>query len=100
MRSPPRASRSGPRRASTVVRRSFALPVRLVEQVSEAAPPEYRGNLNAVVRTALEEFVRNHRRAAFEREMASMAADPQVRAVNAAIHREFEALEGEGLPPA
>ena len=60
----------------------------LVEQLVEAGPPEHRGNLNAVVRTALEQFVRNHRRAAFESEMALMAADPQVRAVNAAIHRE------------
>ena len=82
-----------------MVRRSFALPAKLVEQVAEAAPPEYRGNLNAVVRTALEEFVRNQRRAAFEREMESMAADPQIRAVSAAIDREFAALDGEGLPP-
>jgi hypothetical protein len=81
------------------VRRSFALPAALVEQVSEAAPPEYRGNLNATVRTALEEYVRNREREAFEREMEEMARDPQIRKVNAEIFREWEAIEGEGLPP-
>jgi hypothetical protein len=90
----PKASPGG------TVRRSVALPSRLVEQVSEAAPPDVRGNLNAVVRTALEEYVRNRRRAAFESEMAEMAADPQIRAANAEILREFEATDGEGLPPA
>jgi len=91
---------SARRKRSNVVRRSVALPTRLVEQVSEAAPPEYRGNLNAVVRTALEEYVRNRRREAFDEEMERMAADPQIRAENEAIHREFEGTLADGLPPA
>lgn len=95
-------ARRGRRAAQTprTVRRSFALPSALVEQVSEAAPEELQGNLNAVVRAALEEYVRNRRRAEFEAEMDRMAADPQIRAVNAAIFHDFEAIQGEGLPPA
>lgn len=94
--SPPKTKK---RRAPALVRRSFALPARLLEQVSEAAPPEYAGNLNATVRTALEEYVKRHGDAAFEREMDEMAADPWIRAVNAEIFRDFERIEGEGLPP-
>lgn len=82
------------------MRRSVALPARLVEAVSEAAPPEYRGNLNGIVRTALEEYLRNRRREAFERDMDAMAADPQVRAVNEEIFRSLAPLDGESLPPA
>lgn len=39
------------------------------------------------------------RRRAFAREMAAMAADPQVRAVNREIFRDMEPLDGECLPP-
>jgi len=89
-----------PRAARThVVRRSVALPARLVEQVSEAAPPEFRGNLNGIVRTALEEYLRTREREAFDREMERMAADPQVRRVNRDLFRAWQALDGEGLPP-
>ncbi len=35
----------------------------------------------------------------FEEEMARMAADPQIRAVNAEIDREFRVTEMDGLPP-
>lgn len=82
-----------------MIRRSFALPAKLVERVSEAAPAEFGSNLNAIVRTALEEYARAREREAFEREMEEMAADPWIRQVNAEIFREFERIEGEGLPP-
>jgi Arc/MetJ-type ribon-helix-helix transcriptional regulator len=81
------------------VRRSFALPAQLVEQVSEAVPPEYGSNANAAVRHALEDYVKRKREADFERRMDEMAADPWIRAVNAEIFRDFERLDGEGLPP-
>ena len=87
-------------RAARVVRRSVALPRRLVEQVSEAAPEELRGNVNALVRTALEEYVRSREREAFEREMDAMAADPGMRSVNAEIFRSLGPLDREALPPA
>ncbi len=84
---------------SAVVRRSFVLPAQLVEQISEAAAPQYRGNLNAAVRAALEDHVKRKRDEEFERQMDAMAADPWIREVNAEIFREFEALDGEALPP-
>ena len=86
------------RRAPALVRRSFALPARLLEQVSEAAPPEYAGNLNATVRTALEEYVKRHGDAAFEREMALMAADPAIQEINADLNLEFRHTLLDGLP--
>ena len=89
-----------PAKRSGTVRRSFALPAKLIEQVSEAAPPQYRGNLNAAVRIALEEHVKRKRDDAFERRMDAMAADPWIRQVNAEIFRENEAHEGEEIPPA
>lgn len=81
-----------------VVRRSFALPARLVEQVSEAAPEECAGNLNAIVRTALEEYVRRKEDEEFEREMERMAADPQIQAVNAELNHAFRHALMDGLP--
>ncbi len=85
--------------AQKTVRRSFALPAVLIEQVSEAVPPEHGVNPNAAVRHALEAYLERKRRDAFEREMDAMAADPWIRTVNAEIFREMEALDGEGLPP-
>ena len=87
------------RAKSGVVRRSFVLPTRLVEQVSEAAPAQYRHNLNAAVRAALEDHVRRKDEEEFERRMDAMAADPWIRRVNAEIFRDSEALDGEALPP-
>ncbi len=88
----------GRRRRSSTLRRSFVLPVRLVEQVSEAAPPECRGNLSGIVRNALEEYVIRRREEAFAAEMQRMAEDPEIRAESAAIEREFRVAEGDGLP--
>lgn len=85
---------AGPRRT---IRRSFALPAKLVEQVSEAAPPEHGGNLNAIVRTALEEYVERHRNAAFAEEMRRMAGDPQIRAVNADLNEAFRGTLMDGV---
>ena len=59
------------RSKSSVVRRSFVLPARLVERVGEAAPPEYGDNLNAAVRHALEEFVRRKDDEEFARDYPS-----------------------------
>jgi hypothetical protein len=69
-----------------------------VEKVSEAAPPEYRGNLNGVVRLALEEFVARRERDAFEREMVEMADEPGFREKVRAMSRDMEGLDDQGLP--
>jgi hypothetical protein len=66
--------------------------------VSEAAPEEYRGNLNAAVRHALEAFVARRAAEAFEREMEEMAADPQIQAITAELNEAFRCTEMDGLP--
>lgn len=83
--------------AKKTVRRSVALPRRLVEEVTAAAPPELRGNLNRLVIVALEEFGRRQRARAFDKEMEMMSADPDIRTECASIAAEFAPAEGDGL---
>jgi len=91
------AANSRKRRPAGTVRRSFALPARLLEEVRESAPSEGPGNLNALVRSALEEYVARRREEAFAEEMARMAADPALRRACGDIDRAFRAAEGDGL---
>jgi hypothetical protein len=79
------------------VRRSVALPRRVVEEVTSVAPAELKGNLNRLVTVALEEFTRSQKARAFEDAMAKMGADQAIRAECAAITREFAAAEADGL---
>jgi predicted DNA-binding ribbon-helix-helix protein len=84
-------------RRSGTVRRSFALPLRLIEEVREATPSDGPGNLNALVRVALEEYLARRRDEEFGEAMERMADDPQVRRVSDLINREFRSAEGDGL---
>ena len=79
------------------VRRSVALSRELVEEVSRAAPPELRQNLNRLVTIALQEFAAKRKGRAFEEAMAQMAADPAIQTECAAISREFTNAEADGL---
>jgi len=79
------------------VRRSIALPKRLVDEVSSVAPPELKANWNRLVTVALEEFAQRRRALVFERSMARMAADPAIRRENQAIQRDFARAEADGL---
>lgn len=98
MKSPTRtAARAKPKRPTGTVRRSFALPYALLKDVLAVAPPEGPGNLNAVVREALEEYVVHRREEAFAEEMARMARDPQVGRESDRVMEEFRAAEGDGL---
>ena len=84
-------------RLTNAVRRSVALPRTLVEEVAAAAPPDLQGNVNRLVIIALQEFVARRKNRTFRQAMAEMAADPAIRAENAAIAREFAAGESDGL---
>ena len=86
-----------PKRKEGTVRRSFALPLRLIEEVLEAVPPGGPGNLNALVRVALEEYVARRKDEEFGEAMERMAQDPQVRRVSDLINKEFRSAEGDGL---
>lgn len=79
------------------VRRSVALPRRIVEEVTAVAPAHLKGNLNRLVTVALEEFARSRKAQAFEESMARMGADPAIRAECAAIAEEFAGAEADGL---
>ena len=79
------------------IRRSVALPRRLVEEVIQAAAPDLGQNLNRLVTVALEEFLERRRQQAFEEAMARMASDPGIRAASAAINTELEVADADGL---
>lgn len=81
------------------LRRSFALPNRLVEAARELSDPDLRDNLNRLVTVALEEYVTRRKRDAFKAEMATMAADPEIQAEIARIQGEFSGAEMDGLGP-
>jgi len=83
--------------ATHSIRRSIALPKRLVDEVSSVAPPELRANWNRLVTVALEEFAQNRRSKEFELAMKKMAGDPAIRRENDAIQRAFARAEADGL---
>jgi metal-responsive CopG/Arc/MetJ family transcriptional regulator len=80
-----------------IVRRSVALPYKLIEEVRTVAPPELRENLNRLVTVALQDFVTKRKKRSFEESMAQMAADPAIRAECAILAREFAIAEADGL---
>ena len=79
------------------VRRSVALPRRLVEEVSSLAPPDAARNWNRLVIVALEEYAARQRSARLEESMAAMAADPAIRAETKSIDKLFRKTERDGL---
>ena len=83
--------------ATGVVRRSVALPRRVVDEAERMAPPNLRRNLNRMVTEALREFAARRAGQEFERAMSEMAADPGIRQENAKISGEFRKTETDGL---
>lgn len=79
------------------VRRSIALPRRLVEEVTELAPPGADQNWNRLVITALEDYASRRRLARFEEAIAAMAADPSIRAETKSINKLFRKTERDGF---
>ena len=81
---------------SQTVRRSIALPARLVKEVTMLAPDAAK-NWNRLVISALEEYAAQRKRARFEEAMAVMAADPAIRTEAEKIDRAFRKTERDGL---
>ncbi len=79
------------------VRRSVALPYKLIEEVRSVAPPELRENLNRLVTVALQDFVTQRKKRSFEKSMAEMADDPAIRKECAVLSKEFVIAEADGL---
>ena len=85
------------KKVQKTVRRSVALPRRLIDEACAVAPPELGQNLNRLVTVALQEFAARRKAQAFEAAMAQMAADPAIRSECAAIERGFSIAEADGL---
>ena len=88
-----------PRPASKtpVLRRSFALPQALVKQAQAFLPAEQRGNLNGLMKQALEDFVRQHRYEDFRKSVQRMARDPKTVAEQRRILEDTAGLDEDGL---
>ena len=83
---------------SRIVRRSFALPRRIVADAIAVAPAELQTNLNRLVTTALEAYTAARKQQAFEAAMAAMTADPAVTRVSGDLLAAFRMTEADGLP--
>lgn len=79
------------------VRRSVAVPLQLIEEARRVAPPELKDNFNRLVITALYDYSARRRKESFEKEMALMAADPDIRCELANISADFTHAEYDGL---
>jgi hypothetical protein len=84
-------------RESNIVRRSVALPSKLISDVLSVAPEELKGNLNRLVLVALGEFLARRKAELFAHAMEEMAADPAVRSECALIDEEFATAQFDGL---
>jgi hypothetical protein len=82
---------------ANIVRRSIALPRKLVEEAKSAAPPELKENFNRLVIVALEDFAAHRRKQTFEEAMNQMGDDPEIKAQCQTIVREFAETERDGL---
>ena len=79
------------------VRRSVALPRRLLEDVSRLADPGAARNWNRLIVTALEEYAARQKRARLEDAMEAMAADPAIQSEVRSIGKLFGKTERDGL---
>ena len=84
-------------RVQKTVRRSIALPRRLVEEVTQLAPSEAAHNWNRLVVIALEEYAARQRKARFEAAMKAMAVDPAIQVETKSINKLFVKTERDGL---
>ena len=87
---------SSPKKPATI-RRSIAVPARVVEAARAAAPPDLKDNLNRLTIVALEEYAARRCAEQFERAMAQMAGDAAIRDVCQGIEAEFAIAEADGL---
>jgi len=79
------------------IRRSIALPNKLVEELRSVAPPELRDNFNRLVTFILIDFTKRQKKCQFETAMAEMANDPAIREVCSVLSEEFTKAESDGL---
>jgi hypothetical protein len=79
------------------IRRSFALPSKLIDEVLSVSTIAEQSNLNKLVTVALQEYVNNKKRREFEKSMLEMANDPEILRECGVIEKEFKQTEMDGL---
>ena len=79
------------------VRRSFALPSKLIDEARLVSSKEEAPNLNKIVTIALQEYVSNKKRRDFETAMLAMGNDPEILRECATINQDFAQTEMDGL---
>ncbi len=79
------------------VRRSFALPSKLLDEVLSVSTIAEGSNLNKLVTVALQDYVNNKKRHEFEKSMLEMANDPEILRECAVITNDFRQTEMDGL---
>ncbi|MBI2266147.1 MAG: hypothetical protein HYU64_13395 [Armatimonadetes bacterium] len=79
------------------LRRSFALPCRIVDEAISLAPEELKRNLNRLVTVALQEYIARKKEQAFEAAMQEMARDPAIRSESRSVNEAFLQTEMDGL---
>ncbi|MBI4767939.1 MAG: hypothetical protein HY787_25660 [Deltaproteobacteria bacterium] len=82
---------------SALVRRSIALPKKLVDEAKSVAPSEIGENFNRLVIIALENFTARRKKRAFEEIMNQMGSDPEILNECRIIKKEFLKTEKDGL---
>lgn len=84
-------------RDKEVVHRSFTLDGTLVKKARRVIPPAVADNLNRMVTVALTELVARYERAAFDEQVARMAADPAICREARRIAKDFGTADSDGL---
>lgn len=80
------------------IRRSFALPRKLIDEAVTMSTKAEKANLNKLVTIALQEYIDNRKRREFETAMQAMGNDPEVLRECQGIERDFAQTEMDGLP--
>ncbi len=79
------------------VRRSVAIPRKLMEEAIEVAPAALRNNWNSLVKEALKDYVQHRKANEFARAMEEMASDPAIAKSSEEINEEFLETEMDRL---
>lgn len=79
------------------VRRSIAIPRKLMDEAMQVAPIGLKENWNSLVKEALRDYVLHRKAEEFEKAMEAMARDPGITAASSDIEVEFTQTEMDGL---
>lgn len=79
------------------VRRSIAIPRKLMEEVIQVAPVGLKNNWNSLVKEALKDYIVHRKATEFALAMEEMSRDPEIMRASAEIDAEFLETEMDGL---